>query len=111
MLETEQGTLNMSGTRERETDIDDILNLAEDNGNRLADDRNSVEETGLSDENVKENLVDADELLRFGLAAVVGPRSGNIIPRGKHRRWHRSELRRGQGACPASGKWQSLPSR
>jgi hypothetical protein len=47
------------------TDIDDVLDLAKDSGNGLADDGDGVEEASLADEDVEEGLVGADELLQF----------------------------------------------
>ena len=44
------------------TYVDNALDLAEDSGDRLADERNSLEETGLADEDVEQNLVDTDKL-------------------------------------------------
>lgn len=95
--------LSASGDGAGNTYIDDVLNLAENSGNRLTDEGDSVEEAGLANEDVEESLVDADELLRFRLAGIVGMRSGIIVPRGKHRRWHRSQVRREQEACCSSG--------
>jgi hypothetical protein len=42
--------------------VDDALDLAEDSGDGLTDDRHSVEQTGFADEDVEQNLVDTDEL-------------------------------------------------
>lgn len=43
------------------TYIDDILNLTEHSSDGLADERDSLEEAGLADEDVEEGLVDAHE--------------------------------------------------
>jgi hypothetical protein len=47
----------------RDTYINNTLDLAKHGGNRLANERNSLEETSLSDEDVKKDLVNTDKLI------------------------------------------------
>jgi hypothetical protein len=48
---------------EEATYIDDLLNLAEDSSNGLANDGNSLEQASLADEDVEKGLVDTNELV------------------------------------------------
>jgi hypothetical protein len=96
------------------TDIDDVLDLAKDSGDGLADDGDGVEEASLADEDVEEGLVNADKLLRFqsvNNCGILGENAVSILPRGKHRRWRRCQRQGQRGACSASGKWQLWPSK
>jgi hypothetical protein len=94
--------LNTSCSRAGSTDINDVLNLAENSSNRRANDGNGVEEAGLADEDVEKNLVDADKLLHIMLAMIVDSASAAFIPRGKPRRWRRCQLQREHQPCSAS---------
>jgi hypothetical protein len=65
MLTLNSDPIKREGGGRGSTDIDDVLDLAKDSGDGLADDGDGVEEASLADEDVEKGLVDADKLLRF----------------------------------------------
>jgi hypothetical protein len=51
------------------TDINNVLNLTKNGGDRSANDGHSLEETGLANEDVEENLMNANKLdIRLAVA-------------------------------------------
>lgn len=67
------------------TYVDNVLELSEDSCDRLANDGDSFKESSLADEDVQENLVDADKL--FFLLVSVHCEEALYSLRGMRRRW------------------------